>query len=97
MKVLIIGSRGMLGTELMTEFSAGYETEGIDLPELDITQFEQCLAKVEKSRPEVIINAAAFTRVDECETREKEAFDVNGCGPGNLARAASAAGSLLVH
>jgi len=97
MRVLIVGSRGMLGAELMTEFSAVHEAQGADLPDLDITQLEQCLARVENSRPDIIINAAAFTRVDECETRETEAYQVNGYGPGNLAIAAAAVGSLLVQ
>jgi dTDP-4-dehydrorhamnose reductase len=97
MRVLIIGNRGMLGTELMTVFSAVHDAVGFDLPELDITRLDHCLAKTEIFHPDVIINAAAFTRVDDCETREKEAFQVNAYGPGNLAKAAVAAGSLLVH
>ena len=97
MKILIVGSRGMLGTDLVETFSSVYETTGIDLPELDITQPEQCHAKLKEFRPDVVINAAAFTQVDACESREKEAFQVNGHGAGNLAVAAAAVGALLVH
>ena len=97
MRVLIIGCRGMLGTDLMAAFGPVHDVIGLDLPELDITRLEQCQAKVEALQPTVIINAAAFTRVDDCEIHEKEALGVNGDGAGNLARAADSAGSLLVH
>ena len=97
MKVLITGCRGMLGTDLMSVFGPVHEVVGLDLPGLDITRPDQCLAAVNAARPDIIINAAAFTRVDDCETHEAEAMQVNGHGAGNLARAAMAAGSLLVH
>jgi dTDP-4-dehydrorhamnose reductase len=97
MKVLITGSLGMLGTDLMAVFKPVHDTAGLDLPDFDITFPEQCLATVTALRPDVIINAAAFTRVDDCETHEKEAFQVNGYGAGNLARAAASIGALFVH
>ncbi|HTY63270.1 MAG TPA: dTDP-4-dehydrorhamnose reductase [Acidobacteriota bacterium] len=96
MKVLIVGSRGMLGTDLMETFSRAHETTGTDLPELDITQLEQCHAKLNELRPDVIINSAAFTQVDACESRQEEAFLANGHGAGNLAKAAASIGALLV-
>jgi dTDP-4-dehydrorhamnose reductase len=97
MKILIVGGRGMLGTDLMETFSSVHDTTGIDLPELDITRLEQCHAKLKEFRADVVINAAAFTQVDACESREKEAFLVNGHGAGNLAIAAASAGAMLVH
>lgn len=97
MKVLIVGCLGMLGSDLMAAFSPVHDAIGLDQPEMDITLLEQCLAKVQELRPDLIINAAAFTRVDDCETHDKEAFLVNGYGAGNLSRAAATAGSLLVH
>jgi dTDP-4-dehydrorhamnose reductase len=97
MKILIVGGRGMLGTDLMEAFSSVHDTTEMDLPELDITQLEQCHAKLKKFRADVVINAAAFTQVDACEAREKEAFLVNGDGAGNLAIAAAASGAMLVH
>ncbi len=87
----------MLGTDLMAVFGPVHETVGLDLPELDIAQPEQCFAAIEKHRPDVVVNAAAFTAVDDCETRREEAFLINGYGAGNLSRAAAAAGSLFVH
>ena len=97
MKILIVGGRGMLGTDLMEAFSSVHDTTGIDLPELDITQLERCLAKLKEFRADVVINAAAFTQVDVCESREEEAFLVNAQGAGNLAVAARIVGALLVH
>jgi dTDP-4-dehydrorhamnose reductase len=97
MKILIVGFRGMLGSELMNVFCSDHETIGLDLPELDITQPEACLAHASALKPDVIINAAAFTRVDDCEAHEEKALLINGHGAGNLARAAAEIGSLFVH
>jgi len=81
----------------MEVFRPGHEILGLDRPEIDITDLEQCLSIAEGFRTEVILNAAAFTRVDECETHQREAFLVNGEGAGNLCRAAAAVGSRMVH
>ncbi|MBN2244155.1 MAG: dTDP-4-dehydrorhamnose reductase [Acidobacteria bacterium] len=97
MKILIFGSRGMLGRDLAEAFSRDCDVLGADLPETDITRADVCLDRVGEFRPEVIVNAAALTRVDYCETHEAEAFRINGEGAGNLARAADASGALLVH
>jgi len=74
-----------------------HDVLGFDIQDIDITSLEQCLSAAEKYRPEVIINAAAFTRVDDCEMNPEKAFIVNGDGAGNLARAAKAQGAILVH
>ena len=87
----------MLGTDLMQICRTSHNVAGMDLPALDITNPEQCLAVTKDFRPEVIINAAAFTRVDDCETHADKAFLVNGDGAGNLSRAAAEFGALIVH
>jgi dTDP-4-dehydrorhamnose reductase len=97
MKILVVGSLGMLGSDLMSECSLAGEVRGVDLRELDITQLSQCQRTVGEFHPDVVINAAGLTRVDYCEDNEQEAFAVNGEGPGNLANAAAASGALLVH
>lgn len=100
MKILVVGSRGMLGTELMSVFQndpRGYESAGLDLPEIDITVPESCRSAVCGLRPDVVINAAAFTRVDDCETQIEPAMRVNGEGAGNLAAAAADADALFIH
>jgi dTDP-4-dehydrorhamnose reductase len=97
MKVLIVGCLGMLGTDLMETFGPLHDVTGFDRPELDISKPEACLAGVKEIEPDIVINAAAFTQVDECETREEEAFSINGHGAGNLSKAAASTGSLFVH
>ncbi len=97
MRILVVGRRGMLGTDLMSSLRPRHDVSGIDLPEIDITDLKQCIHQVRECKPDIIINAAAYTRVDDCETHEKEAFLVNGEGAGNLAIAAEKSGSLLVH
>ena len=87
----------MLGTELMEAFRPGFDVVGVDRPEIDIGIPEQCLSKANHIRPDVIINAAAFTQVDGCETLQEEAFRVNGHGAGNLASAAAETGAYFVH
>lgn len=97
MKILIVGHLGMLGSDLMAVCSPAHDTTGYDKSDMDITQWDQCLATINELRPEVVINAAAYTRVDDCETHEKEAFLVNGTGAENLAKAAASVDALLVH
>lgn len=96
MKTLVVGAGGMLGTELVREFSLHCEVFGLDLPSLDITDADQCRRAVQELRPEIIVNAAGMTDVDHCEVHPHEAFRVNGQGVGNLAQAA-APDRLLVH
>ncbi len=97
MKYLVTGSRGMLGSDLMDALGNGAGLRGYDIEDLDITDSEQCRMCVGEFRPNVILNAAALTQVDHCETHEEEAFRVNARGAGNLAELASKVGALLVH
>jgi dTDP-4-dehydrorhamnose reductase len=97
MRVVIVGARGMLGTDLMRVFSGRSEATGLDIEELDITDEARCRACIGELSPDVVINAAAMTRVDDCESRVEEAFRVNALGAGNVAAAASDLGALLVH
>lgn len=97
MKILVVGCKGMLGTDLMEVLKSSHRVAGIDLPEIDIRVLDKCFEKAKELQPEVIVNAAAFTRVDECESNSSEAFSVNGDGPGNLARAAESIKALMIH
>ena len=97
MKILIVGSLGMLGSDLMSGCNSADEVRGVDLHEMDITQLSQCHRVIGEFQPDVVINSAGLTRVDYCEDNQQEAFAVNGEGPGNLAKAAAASGALLVH
>ncbi len=97
MRILIAGHEGMLGTDLVKVFCADHEIRGIGLPGFDITVLEDCLAMARDFRPELIINAAALTAVDYCESHEAEAVLVNGYGAGNLASAAASVAARIVH
>lgn len=87
----------MLASKVRELMPAGSELHGFDLPEFDLTDRVQVLAAMQRLQPDVIINCAAFTNVDGCETQEELATLVNGAGPGYLAEAAKAVGAVLVH
>ena len=95
--IALIGSNGMLATMLKRVFPASWEIHAFDLPEFDITNAAQVREVMVQLRPDVIINCAAFTKVDLCESEQETAFKVNGQGPGNLAKAAHQVGAVLMH
>jgi dTDP-4-dehydrorhamnose reductase len=97
MKVMIIGALGMLGSDLVQVFSQTHEVLGLDRPEIDIVDAEQCRRHVGDYHPDIVLNAAALTDVDYCEGHEEGALQVNGYGAGNLASAAAGAGAAFVH
>ncbi len=93
-KTLIIGSSGMLGSDLCKTFPDAVKLTHHDL---DITDREQVIESILKIKPDVVINAAAYTNVDGCEDNKELAFQVNGHGPGYIAEACARAGAKLVH
>lgn len=96
-KILVTGSRGQLGHELMKRCPAGTECRGVDLPEVDITSKEQFLGICGEFSPDVLINAAAYTAVDRAETEELAARRVNIDGAENAAAACRLSGCRLIH
>ena len=97
MKILITGANGMLAKEVKERFSEGNELIITDVAELDITDEKAVFDFVNNLKPEYIINCAAFTAVDKAEECYELADKINGDGPANLAKAAKAAGTKLVH
>ena len=97
MKVYITGCRGQLGFDLLDVLKGKHELAGGDLPELDIADASSLATALDAFRPDVIINAAAFTRVDACETERDAAHRANAVGPRLLAEYAERCGALLVH
>ncbi len=97
MRVVVIGCRGMLGTDLMKAFSGADALWGLDIEEVDITDAACCSERIVPLEPDLIVNAAALTAVDYCESHEEQAFRVNADGAGNLAQAALASGAVLAH
>ncbi len=97
MKILITGANGMLAKEVKEKFQEENEIISTDVSELDITDEKAVYDFVNKTKPEYIINCAAFTAVDKAEECYELADRINGDGPTNLAKAAKAAGAKLVH
>lgn len=93
-KTLIIGASGMLGSDLCKVFP---DSVKLTHRELNITNREQVVESILKIKPDVVINAAAYTNVDGCEDNQELAFQVNGYGPGYIAEACSKIGATLVH
>jgi dTDP-4-dehydrorhamnose reductase len=86
MNLLIIGSKGQLGSELVGNCKRNhFSFLGLDLPEFDITDTSQVEKTLADFKPSIIINASGYTKVDEAETEPKIAFSVNSDGPANLA------------
>ena len=86
MKILICGGKGQLGVEFDETLGHIYEVMSVDLDKLDITNGSQVAAAVATFGPDVILNCAAYTAVDACETEQDLAWKVNAAGPGNLGR-----------
>lgn len=95
MKVLILGASGLLGKALMREWTED-EIVGLGSRDVDIRDVDKVREVVEKTRPEWIVLAAAYTNVDECETHPDLAFSVNCDGAVNVAKAAKRRGSKLL-
>ena len=95
--VLVVGDRGMLGRELRKVASSLGPVEGVDREECDIRDPAQIAEVLDRFRPRLLINAAAYTDVDGCESRRELAWEVNARGAGNLARACRARGATMVQ
>ena len=97
MKILILGHKGMLGHELVEEFGNNHELVLWDKEQVDISKKEEIIIKVSKLYPDVVINAAAYTAVDEAENNKDLAYKVNSCAVGFLATACKEIDALFVH
>jgi dTDP-4-dehydrorhamnose reductase len=96
---LITGSYGQLGTDLQQVLATtpADEVRAVDLDVLDITDSAAVSALVADFRPDVLVNAAAYTAVDAAEENEELAYQVNATGPGVLAGALARHGGRLIH
>ncbi|MEA3273210.1 MAG: dTDP-4-dehydrorhamnose reductase [Patescibacteria group bacterium] len=99
MKILIIGHKGNLGQQLMKVFE-DFSPIGWDKEDVDITDENSLDLKITKLKPQIIINASAYNAVDKCEEDQKEfklAQEINGYGPGYLAKTCQKIEAVLVH
>lgn len=99
-KVLILGARGNLGSQLIPVFKRDYEVVAWDRDEIDITDFKQLEKSVRAVEPDIIINTVAYNAVDKCEeskTEQEKARQINGEAVRKLAHIALELEALLVH
>ena len=97
MRILITGGAGMLAGALARAFCDGNDLLTLPKSEMDITNSEKVLKIVNDFKPELILNPAAFTNVDDCENFPEQAFRINALGAANMALAARLVGAQLVH
>jgi dTDP-4-dehydrorhamnose reductase len=93
--ILVVGANGMLGRDVMALI--GDAARGVDIDEIDITSLESTERIIRTLKPETVINCAAYTDVDGCETNVETAMQVNGEGVAHLAMASREIGARLVH
>jgi dTDP-4-dehydrorhamnose reductase len=84
MKIVVIGSTGQFGTDLVKVFGQEYETIGLTHKEIEITDYNSCQI-IKEHRPDIIINTAAFHKTDQCEEDPVKTFAVNAIGAKNIA------------
>lgn len=97
MKILVTGGRGQLGSDVTALLGHEYDVCSYSSKALDISNEEMVATVLSRQRPDVVINCAAYTAVDNCETQQEQARNVNAHGPANLARAIEAMGGRLIH
>jgi dTDP-4-dehydrorhamnose reductase len=96
MRVAITGSAGQLGQALQTTLG-GEDLLLLDLPEHDITAYEETSKLISDFRPDVVVHTAAFTNVDQCELEPETAYRVNGLGTQNIALACQRCDAAMMY
>ena len=97
MKILLIGANGQLGWELKSSLAALGTLTAFDHAGFDLTRPDQFTKRLRELKPEIIVNAAAYTAVDRAEGELESAHTVNALAPGILGIEAKRLGALLVH
>jgi dTDP-4-dehydrorhamnose reductase len=97
MKILLLGSTGQVGWELNRTLLTLGELTALDYPQIDMADPKSIRSVVAEHKPDLIINATAYTDVDRAETERDLSMAINGTGPGLLAQEAKKLGSALIH
>ena len=97
MRILLTGKNGQVGWELERALAPLGEVIACDRTELDLANPDQIVAVVRETKPQIIVNAAAYTAVDKAESEPEPAHAINARAPGILAEEAKKLGALLVH
>jgi dTDP-4-dehydrorhamnose reductase len=102
-RLLVIGAKGMLGRDLMDVLRFSFRSDqdwevlGWDIDEIDIQEENTTVTKIESLQPKIVINVAAYTDVDGCESNEEKAFAINAEGMRHVALGASRCGAKVVY
>ncbi len=96
-RVLLSGANGQVGSALLHSLSEKNEIFAFDRTTLDLTNREQIRQCIREIKPDIIINAAAYTAVDQAEKEPDLAFVINGIAPGIFAKEAALIGAVLIH
>ena len=97
MKILLLGSKGMLGSECVEVLSKEHEIIAPDKKELDIISWDRVIETLQEVSPHVILNCAGMTDVDACETEAFKVRKINVEGPRNLAQGAARFNCKVIH
>lgn len=95
--ILITGAKGQLGKALERKLCDTHSVISLDKKELDVTNKEATEEIISFYKPQIIIHAAAFTAVDQCEIEFKKAFEVNSLGAGYVAQAANNVNACMYY
>ena len=96
-KILLLGKNGQVGWELQRTLAPLGQVWALDYPEIDFAEGAALRKLVLEHRPQIVVNACAYTAVDKAESEPERAMLINGLAPGVLAEAAKQTGALLVH
>lgn len=96
-KILLLGKNGQVGWELQRTLAPLGQVWALDYPEIDFAEGAALRKLALEHRPQIIVNACAYTAVDKAELESERAMPINGLAPGVLAEAAKQTGALLVH
>jgi len=104
-RLLVIGARGMLGRDLVkvlrssseVGLASGWKIFEWDIDEIDIREEKSTIEKIEKAKPHIVINVAAYTDVDGCESQEEKAFAINAEGMKHIALGALKSRAKVVY
>jgi len=97
LKVLLIGSCGQLGSDIVRTKPDSVELLLSDIQDLDITNRANTVSVIKKTMPDLLINTAAYVRVDDAEDNTDEAFKINAAGVKNLVDASNEINSAILH
>ena len=97
MKIVIVGSNGRLGAALARAWRERFDVVALARADLDLGDFDAMREKLRSERFDWLVNCAAQTNVDRCETEKDEAFRLNGEAPGVLADICSRKGARMLH